>query len=213
MASVPRVNIRRCTVVEVNIAIGVRAGGTGRAAALPPPSFGNVTRERKLKEKRPFPPQKKREMKQRLSFPNVRLTAHMPASVEWRCVASIKCHQLVIPLVNERCWRTCRLHSSIHSLPTFIPSCNLSDLLIRVWLCDNENTENNRIFFVHEKIRVVVTQQPEIENRFSGNDHDVLCALGDITLGDPPTSDSFNLVARYYNLVRELLQAEQGLFS
>ena len=48
--------------------IGVRAGGTGRAAATPPPSSGNVARERKLKEKCPSPP-KKREMKQRLSFP------------------------------------------------------------------------------------------------------------------------------------------------
>ena len=52
----------------------------------------------------------------------------------------------------------------------------------------------------------------EIETRFSGNDQDVLCALGDITLSDSPTSASFDLVARYYNLDRELLQADQRLF-
>ena len=33
----------------------------------------------------------------------------------------------------------------------------------------------------------------EIENGFGGNDQDVLCALGDITLSDSPTSDSFDL--------------------
>ena len=52
----------------------------------------------------------------------------------------------------------------------------------------------------------------EIETRFSGNDQDVLCALGDITLSDSPTSASFDRVARYYNLDRELLQADQRLF-
>ena len=56
----------------------------------------------------------------------------------------------------------------------------------------------------------------EIEIRFSGNDQDALCALGDITLSDSPTSDSFesfDLVASYYNLDRELLQADQRMFS
>ena len=52
----------------------------------------------------------------------------------------------------------------------------------------------------------------EIENGFGGNDQDVLCALGDITLSDLPTSDSFDLVVRYYNLDKELLQADQRLF-
>ncbi|XP_078368944.1 zinc finger MYM-type protein 1-like isoform X2 [Oculina patagonica] len=52
----------------------------------------------------------------------------------------------------------------------------------------------------------------EIETRFSGNDQDVLCALGDITLSDSPTSASLDRVARHYNLDRELLQADQRLF-
>ena len=57
----------------------------------------------------------------------------------------------------------------------------------------------------------------EIENRFSGNDQDVLFALGDVT------SDSFDLLAGYYNLDKELagyynldkelLQAVQRLFN
>ena len=38
----------------------------------------------------------------------------------------------------------------------------------------------------------------DIKIRFGGNDQDVLCALGDITLSDSPTSDSFGLVARRY---------------
>ena len=36
----------------------------------------------------------------------------------------------------------------------------------------------------------------EIEIWLNGNDQDVLCALGDITLSDSPTIDSFDLVAR-----------------
>ena len=51
----------------------------------------------------------------------------------------------------------------------------------------------------------------EIENRFSGNDQDVLCALGDVTLSDSPPSDSFDLVAGYYNFDKVLLQADQRL--
>ena len=52
----------------------------------------------------------------------------------------------------------------------------------------------------------------EIEARFGGNDQDVLCALGDITLSDSPAIRSFNLVSSYYSLDRDLLQADQRLF-
>ena len=53
----------------------------------------------------------------------------------------------------------------------------------------------------------------EIEIRLNENDQDVLCALGDygITLNYSPTSHSFDLVARYYNLDSELLLAGQRL--
>ena len=55
----------------------------------------------------------------------------------------------------------------------------------------------------------------EFENRFmiSGNDQDVLCALGDVTKSDSPASDSFDLVAGYYNFDKKLLQADQHLFN
>ena len=53
----------------------------------------------------------------------------------------------------------------------------------------------------------------EIESRFSGNDQDVLCALGDVTLSDSPSSDSLNRVPGYYNSDKELLQADQRLFN
>ena len=52
----------------------------------------------------------------------------------------------------------------------------------------------------------------EIENRFSGNDQDVLCALGYITLGDSPNSDGFDLIAWYCDLDKDLLQADRRLF-
>ena len=52
----------------------------------------------------------------------------------------------------------------------------------------------------------------EIESRFSGNDQDVLCGLGDVTLSDSLASDSFDLVAGYYNFHKEPLQAFQRLF-
>ena len=53
----------------------------------------------------------------------------------------------------------------------------------------------------------------EIENRFSGNDQVLLCALVDVTLSDPPASDSFDPVAGYYNFDKEQLQADQRLFN
>ena len=53
----------------------------------------------------------------------------------------------------------------------------------------------------------------EIESRFSGNDQDVLCTLGDVTVSDFPASDRFDLVAGYYNFDNELLQADRRLFN
>ena len=45
------------------------------------------------------------------------------------------------------------------------------------------------------------------------DDQDVLCALGDVTKSDSLASDSFGLVAGYYNFDKELLQADQHLFN
>ena len=41
----------------------------------------------------------------------------------------------------------------------------------------------------------------------------LFCTLGDVTRSDSPTSDSFDLVAGYYNLETKLLQADQRLFN
>ena len=53
----------------------------------------------------------------------------------------------------------------------------------------------------------------EIEDRFSGNYQVVFCALGDVTLSNSPASDSFDLVAGYYNFEKELLRTDQRLFN
>ena len=53
----------------------------------------------------------------------------------------------------------------------------------------------------------------EIENRFSGNDQDVICTLGDVTLSHFPANDSFDSVAGYCNFDKELHQADQRLFN
>ena len=53
------------------------------------------------------------------------------------------------------------------------------------------------------------------ENKNSLEMIKTLCALGHITLSDSPTSDSFDLTARYYDLDKDLWawQADQRLFS
>ena len=53
----------------------------------------------------------------------------------------------------------------------------------------------------------------KIENRFSGNDQDFICTLGDVTLSHSPASDSFDSVAGYCNFDKELHQADQCLFN
>ena len=56
----------------------------------------------------------------------------------------------------------------------------------------------------------VFTQEPckflLQDTRFSGNDQDVLCVLDDISLSGSSTSNSFDLVARHYNLNKELIK-------
>lgn len=52
----------------------------------------------------------------------------------------------------------------------------------------------------------------ELESRFTGNDQDVLCALGDIVAGNQPTQRSFQLVADHYELDEDLLTVEQDMF-
>jgi len=53
----------------------------------------------------------------------------------------------------------------------------------------------------------------ELRSRFSGNDQDVLCGLGDLVMKADPSVDSFDLVSSYYNLDKDLLIAEHELFN
>ena len=57
----------------------------------------------------------------------------------------------------------------------------------------------NTFFTYLDKVYVLAG----IENRFSGNDQDALCALGEVTKSDSPASDSFDLVADYYNFDKD----------
>jgi len=53
----------------------------------------------------------------------------------------------------------------------------------------------------------------ELKLQFSGNDQDILSALGDICHSDAPDEESFTRVANFYNMDREILEAEQKMYS
>ena len=52
----------------------------------------------------------------------------------------------------------------------------------------------------------------ELELRFSGNDQEILCALGDICHSDKPDEKSFSLVSKFYEIDGEILEAEQKMY-
>ena len=49
----------------------------------------------------------------------------------------------------------------------------------------------------------------ELVLRFSGNDQETLCALGNICHSETPDKDSFSRVAEFYKIDGEILEAEQ----
>ena len=51
----------------------------------------------------------------------------------------------------------------------------------------------------------------ELELRFSGNDQEILCALGNICHGETPDKESFSRVAKFYKIDGEILEAEQKM--
>ena len=53
----------------------------------------------------------------------------------------------------------------------------------------------------------------ELESRFQGNDQRILCSLGEITLSQEPSQESFRQVSEFYKIDRELLQAEFAIFK
>ena len=53
----------------------------------------------------------------------------------------------------------------------------------------------------------------EIKERFTVDDQDILCALGDVVLSNKPSEDSEDKVANFYELNKDLIEAEKAVFS
>ena len=53
----------------------------------------------------------------------------------------------------------------------------------------------------------------ELELRFSGNDQEILCALGNICHSETPDKESFPRVATFYKIDGEILEAEQKMYA
>ena len=53
----------------------------------------------------------------------------------------------------------------------------------------------------------------ELELRFSGNDQEILFALGNICHSETPDKESFSRIAKFYNIDGEILEAEQKMYA
>ena len=53
----------------------------------------------------------------------------------------------------------------------------------------------------------------ELELKFSGNDQEILCALGNICHSETPDNESFSRVAEFYKIDGEILEAEQKMYA
>ena len=53
---------------------------------------------------------------------------------------------------------------------------------------------------------------PELELKFSGNDQELLCALGN-TCNSRPDKERFSPIAKFYNMDGEILEAEQKMYA
>ena len=53
----------------------------------------------------------------------------------------------------------------------------------------------------------------ESKERFAADDQDIICALGDVVLSDKPSEESEEKVAKFYQLDKDLIQAEKAIFS
>ena len=53
----------------------------------------------------------------------------------------------------------------------------------------------------------------ELELRFSGNDQEILCDLGNICHSETPGKESFSRVAKFYKIDGEILEAEQKMYA
>ncbi len=53
----------------------------------------------------------------------------------------------------------------------------------------------------------------EIKERFTVDNQDILCALGDVVLSNKPSEDSEDKVGNFYELNNDLIQVEKAVFS
>ena len=52
-----------------------------------------------------------------------------------------------------------------------------------------------------------------LDLRFSGNDQEILCALGNICHSETLDKESFSRVAKFYKLDGEILEAEEKMYA
>ena len=69
---------------------------------------------------------------------------------------------------------------------------------------------NHRINIYHASIDEVLSK---VELRFSGNDQEILCALGNIYHSETPDKESFSRVAKLYKIDGEILEDEQKMYA
>ena len=53
----------------------------------------------------------------------------------------------------------------------------------------------------------------KLDLRFSGNDQEILCALGNICHSETLDKESFSRVAKFYKLAGEILEAEEKMYA
>jgi hypothetical protein len=53
----------------------------------------------------------------------------------------------------------------------------------------------------------------EMKTRFSENDQEILCALGDVILNENPLQCNFEMVAEFYNIDKDLLEVEKDMYQ
>jgi hypothetical protein len=70
--------------------------------------------------------------------------------------------------------------------------------------------EHNRINTYFVCLDKVVT---EMRSRFTGNDQNVLCALGSIIADSKPSDETIQTVTNFYNIDEDLLKSEKDIFT
>ena len=106
------------------------------------------------------------------------------------------CRQILTPLVHN--WRP-----RTEFQRCFADGCN--QILVASVAHDNQ-----RVNSYYASIDKVLS---ELELRFSGNDQEILCALGNICHSETPDKESFSRVAKFYKIDGEILEDEQKMYA